>query len=51
MSLDLPHGQLTQNTNRETRPFVLYLPSSFAPDTEVERKFGGVATNLRFAKN
>ena len=35
----------------ETRPFVLYLPSSFAPDAEVDRKkFGGGATNLKFAK-
>ena len=36
----------------ETRPFVLYLPSTFAPDTEVDRKkFGAMATNLRFAKD
>jgi hypothetical protein len=34
----------------ETRPFALYVPSSFAPDTEVARSFGGTATNLRFAK-
>lgn len=34
----------------ETRPFVLYLPSTFAPASEVSKKFGGAVTNLRFAK-
>ncbi len=35
----------------ETRAFVLFVPSSFAPDNEVDRKqFGGLATNLKFAK-
>jgi hypothetical protein len=34
----------------ETRPFVLYLPSSFAPKEIDGKKFGGAATNLKFAK-
>jgi hypothetical protein len=35
----------------ETRAFVLYLPSSFAPAEVDPKKFGGKATNLKFAKD
>lgn len=35
----------------ESRSFTLYVPSTYGADTEVDRKkFGGVVTNLRFAK-
>jgi hypothetical protein len=34
----------------ETRSFILYLPSSFAPKEVDGKKFGGAATNLTFAK-
>jgi hypothetical protein len=34
----------------EARPFVLYVPSAFGPETEVSKNFGGAATNLKFAK-
>jgi hypothetical protein len=35
----------------ETRPFVLYVPSSFAREEIDGKKFGGGATNLKFAKD
>lgn len=34
----------------ESRAFVLYLPSTFAPAEVDPKKFGGAATNLKFAK-
>ena len=34
----------------ETRPVALYLPSTFAPASEVSKNFGARVTNLRFAK-
>jgi formylglycine-generating enzyme required for sulfatase activity len=52
----LPNGVRAEGDRKplkpgETRPFVIYLPSTFAPDTEVDRKkFGAMVTNLRFAK-